>query len=35
LCAPRGAAVRVLAEPVLADLPVAAVLAAGLAAAAQ
>ena len=35
LCAPRGAAVRVLAEPVLADLPVAAVLAAGLAAAAR
>jgi len=35
LCAPRGAAVRVLAEPDLADLPVAAVLAAGLAAVAQ
>ena len=35
LCAPRGATVRVLAEPDLADLPVATVLAAGLALSAQ
>jgi ADP-heptose:LPS heptosyltransferase len=35
LCAPRGAAVRVLAAPDLQDLPVAAALAAALAEAAQ